>query len=630
MSTKVYKYGLLRPTENSDLVMEQLQSAHRYRNQLVELEWKRRDQIRALIDQDTVGENAEVQQAEQECQQARADLANDNAQHRSRAKADPQLREVYQTVKQRRKQSYTVLKKARSRVFKNRKEAITEINTEHREAVKAARKVTDTYWGTYQLVEDALKASAGDKYLWDLTKPLNPDFRRWRQEGRLSVQLQKDPQDRQNGLAAENVFTPNTLMWIDPVDERAWHDPVRGVRRRLSRTRLRIRIGSDGRQPIWATFPMIMHRPLPEGSRVKRVTVNRRSIGTRTEWTVDFTIDVSAVRPEQHPVSGTVAIDVGWRQMDDGSIRVATWDASDDQKGYLELPADLISALTYHRTLNSIRRQNHNEALARLVEYFREHPMPEWMRQEMSRGENELSPAQACAALAQWRSMRRLARLTRRWAQEGVTAEHQAAYDELEAWRYHEFHLYEWEANQQKKSQRRRKDLYRNFAAQLSRCYRVLVLEDFKLDRIARNPDVDEDTENETARSNRQLVAVYELRDTLGNAFKRCGEVAIVPPQHSTQICHACGVVNQGWDQAAELEHRCCACGELWDQDDNASRVLRRRYERLVGDGNAGAARGAKKGNGSKDKKKNKRPSRSFRELHRRRQKEAARDTGPS
>lgn len=249
--------------------------------------------------------------------------------------------------------------------------------------------------------------------------------------------------------------------------------------------------------------------------------------------------------------------------------------------------------------------------------------MPTWMRREIGKN-GELSPAKARAVLAQWRSMQKLAELARRWREEGVSPKHQKMYGEFEAWRYHDFHLYSWEADQAKKSKRRRKDLYRNFAAQLSRKYKVLILEDFKLNRIAENEDIDEDAKNASAASNRHMVAPNEMRSCLVNAFNRCGEVVEVDPCDSTRTCHVCGVVNT-WDQATELEHRCTACGSLWDQDDNAAVILRRRGERLIAGDGAGTSRGSQKRSDSSKKAKKKRPSRSYRELHRRRQEEAAR-----
>jgi transposase len=385
---------------------------------------------------------------------------------------------------------------------------------------------------------------------------------------------------------------------------------------------------------------MIMHRPLPEKGRVKRVTVNKRCIGTRTEWTADFVVDVSKVRQEQNPVKGTIAIDIGWRQLEEGPIRVAAWDANDGETGCLELSPELISSLRYDRVLRSIRKKNFKRIIRKLVTHFHKNTMPAWMRREMSQTGDTPTPAKARATLAQWESAERLARLAKKCRENEVKPKHQdrykrvekccrdfpllyswehkSIYEELEKWRYHDFHLYSWEQDQRTKSRRRRKDLYRNFAAQLSRKYKVLIIEDFNLSQVARKSGVDEKADIHVAKANQHLASVHELRDCLVNAFSRCGEIIEIDPRDSTRICYECGMINT-WDQAAELVHRCEGCGEVWDQDYNAARILRRRgeRERCGGANNPGATRNGKN-NG-------KRPSRSFREMHKQGQAETAR-----
>src|SRR5690606_21269492 len=90
-------------------------------------------------------------------------------------------------------------------------------------------------------------------------------------------------------------------------------------RRAGTRRLLRLRIGSKGGTPIWAEWPMIMHRPLPDGARIKAVTVSRRRRDCRRwEWLAHVMVDIpeSASRPT--PIDGAVALNLGWAQMDDG------------------------------------------------------------------------------------------------------------------------------------------------------------------------------------------------------------------------------------------------------------------------------------------------------------------------
>src|SRR5690606_22488963 len=89
-----------------------------------------------------------------------------------------------------------------------------------------------------------------------------PRFRRWDGSGKLAVQLQ-------NGLPVEDAFGDDTRLQIDPVDPVAWNSPSRSERIHKNRTKVRIRIGSENRKPIWAELDIAMHRPLPKGGKIK-------------------------------------------------------------------------------------------------------------------------------------------------------------------------------------------------------------------------------------------------------------------------------------------------------------------------------------------------------------------------
>src|SRR4029077_12731815 len=107
-----------------------------------------------------------------------------------------------------------------------------------------------------------------------------PQFRRWTGDGRVSVQLQ-------GGLDLADLWSGDTQIEIRPVAPTA-HDPEarRGDRRRASRTIVRMRVlSTDKGKPVWAEWPMILHRPIPEGSRVKVATISRRRRDCRTwDW----------------------------------------------------------------------------------------------------------------------------------------------------------------------------------------------------------------------------------------------------------------------------------------------------------------------------------------------------------
>lgn len=388
---------------------------------------------------------------------------------------------------------------------------------------------------------------------------------------------------------------------------------------------------------------------------IMRATVSKRLIGPRESWKVQFTVRMpqyAPVRPRRcMNVADAVALDVGWRllqpsEMGQREIRVGSWLGSDGARGELRLDAKLISVLRYHEQLRSIRDKRLEHLRRWLCAWRRKRrdELPQWL-------------LKATRRMHSWRAARRFAALCRRWRRElgehdkslvqltkaraalervlsgdklrgrarrnpltpqqaadnfeqaraafyeavqGSEAPFPRVLEIFEAWRYRDHHLWSWESSKEKKALRRRRDLYRVFAAEMSDRYHTLVLEDFDLRRVARRkPTESEEADNTTAMSNRQLVSISELRLVLTNAFGGAGgQVVKVPPENTTRICSRCGQIDT-WDQAAELMHLCSRCGAdngPWDQDENAAdNILARWREQCGGNGKRRTARKSQK-----------------------------------
>jgi len=579
---RVYKYGLLRPTTNADLVHEQIKIGHKYRNKLIELEIKRRDLIRAEVAKSSVVEDdfTDAKLAVEKFKHLDKLLKQKNAQHRSKRHNNPDLKKDHTKARKEKTKAIKKLEETRRKVLKKCKETIKVFNDQYIEEEKKVRSECAPFWGTYQVIEDAMKRSRKSLPLWDGLESNNPKFRRFNGIGRVSIQLQKDVIDKNNGMNVDLVFgTTDTRLQVAPVPEEAWYSPIRSVRRKKSRTVLKMRIGSEGRAPIWAEWPMIMHRPLPDNGRIKRVTVNFRKIGPREEWTADFFINDSATLHEQYEVSGAIGLDVGWRLMDDGSLRVAFWEDDEGEKGEFRLSPTLMGAFKKADDLRSIRDKNRDEIKEFLIQHFSKNPMPSWMLDFVKGKEDSKRPTnkQACVYLSKWKSIAKLTKLVQTWKEKGITKRHQKAYNRFEDWRYHDFHLWQWETSQRKKAERRRKDNYRVLASKLSKQYHTLVLENFDLRKVARKKAADDDSlDIKAANHNRFVANISELRLVLRNAFEKCGEIELVKAVNTTKICFWCGFINN-FDQAKNLIHQCYSCGVVWDQDDNASTNIRRR-----------------------------------------------------
>lgn len=579
MATRVYQYGLLPPTRNAELVAEQMRASHRYRNQLITLERCRRecirDALREYSDMDALEEAVRECKSTQEAAQAAIKSARKRS--RKRSETEPQ-RQALAAARE-------ATKLARARLGERRRQLredgaaqarLDEINEFAGALRRALREQTEAYWGTYLLAEAEVDAAAKTTPLYDGVEPCDPRYARWTGDGTVGVQLQ-------GGLETERVFGADPRLQIDRPDERAWWSESRSERRRCSRTKLRLRVGSEGRDPVWGEWTMLMHRPLPKGGRIKRALVHRRKRGPREVWAVDITVELpDGWTQGRCGNGGAVAVDIGWRSLGD-DIRVGAWVGEDGAAGEVFLDASCISALRKAEDLRRQRDRNQDRMTEHLLSWLAEHreTLPEWLRE-------------ATRHAHQWRSPSRWSRLAREWRERRFDGDVEG-YESLEAWRYHEHHLWAWESGQGRKSHLRRREQYRVAADRLASQYSVLALEQFDLRQVARKAPTEAPAENQTARSNRQLSAPSELREALRNAFQRRGGTVIeLPAQDTTRTCHECGHVDR-WDAAAHIAHACSSCGVVWDQDENAARNLLDRYrEQRNAAESAGTARNEK------------------------------------
>lgn len=566
MTTLVYRFGLRPPHENATLVHSQMRAAHDYRNHLVAAERGRRAAVRAVLGApvDIATLESAARQADTALLASLRSLKASRAATRSRSETEQQ-RAAVKTAREQRKQALKDLREARKKLRGEGpvQQEIDQINERGNEFRRNMRAHCGVYWGTYLSVEAADEQARKDTPLYDGIEPSDPRFKRWRGDGSVGVQIQ-------GGLSIKELLgAADTQVRIEEGALPPGADPnsKRSARRKYAV--LAMRVDSDEkRKPIWARWRMVMHRPFPENARIKWVKVHLKRFGWDEWWVADFTIETAEVPQVKRP-GGAVAVDLGWRRGMEPGLRVATWLGEDGRTGKLVLSEHTLEGLRKADDLRSIRDKNFDAARARLVSDLAALavPLPPWL-------------TKSTRTISHWRSAARLAALARTWRMNRFVGD-DAAYDSLEAWRYDDHHLWHWEVHQRESSLRNRKEIYRLFAKDLSERYDTVVLEDFKLDRIALKPTTEsEKHDNKVARHSRQTGAVSELRICLIQGFAaRGGRKEEVPAQDTTKACHACGSV-EDWNQAEEVHHVCSKCGVLWDQDDNAAvNLLRRRNQ---------------------------------------------------
>jgi transposase len=582
MTTRVYQFGLLPPTTHGKEVRDLMFTGHRYRNEHTAIERERRAAMREALGPSLRDAETVVNCIEEKLIAVSREIKTLHITEKT-LKTPPELTARLKQLKADKKIALTTFRTTKHSLYDNpevkgRIAAIEERSAERRRHARGTSGLAPNAWGTYQRVEAAADASR-KMPLFDGTEPNDPRFRRYEGDGSIAIHLQND-----NAMDVADLFLANNWVWVEPVDAAAWlQETPRGQRRRLSRTRLRIRLGAnEKREAIMAEFPMIMHREIPAGGVISWAVVQVRKHGPREEWSVSFTVALPDGKgvpsgPSAAHGKGVVAIDLGWRLIPGSKeLRVASWYGEDGRTGELRLDPYVLRGIgEIPDGIRSVRDQNFNIARDGLSAWLVGRNVPEWL-------------TLATAHLSQWKSPGKLAKVARSW--KGQRFEGDSHYDALEAWRYRDQHLWAYEAGQRRSGLRNRREIYRRFGAELAKNYETVVFEDFDLRRLAKrpNPTETDKAENETARTNRFRASTSELRMVVLNAFSsRGGSSGKVNPVDSTHICRVCGSVEH-FDAAAYITHTCSGCGEVWDQDENAARVL---FERWRGARVPGSAR---------------------------------------
>lgn len=515
---RTYKYGAKVATRGAEVVDEQIRLAHRYRNRLVEIELARRAAVHRAYRQHP--EFAEAEDAALAASERLAASTNGDTKARRQEARDAWAR----------------LKVVRAGLMAEMAGVFASTQEEARDAARRARGDCKVYWGTYLIIEDAAqRANQADA---------PPRFKRYDGSGTVAVQVQ-------HGMPVEKL--------VGGTDTRV---RLAGAGKRRE---LHLRVGSDEhRQPVWAVFPIVWHRDLPTDASIKWVRVSRRRVGTKQQYSAQFSIE-TALPKLPAPTRGTVAVDVGWRKFD-GGVRVAAWVDDEGRAGELRIPRRILDRYRRTESLRSIRDRSFNATLKLLLE-ARDDVWPAWIREELRYAH-------------QWRATGRLARLAILWRRQRFEGD-ETIYGIVEAWRRQDKHLLEWEANQRENVLRARRELYRLFALEIAR-YRSIAVERLDLRDFAELPDEGEveDPRATSARGRRFQAALSELLGCMADAAARAGCAwAEQKAAWTTQTCFACGA-REEFDAAGPVDHTCAQCDATWDQDVNAANNLLRAVQR--------------------------------------------------
>jgi hypothetical protein len=483
---RVFRYGLLAPTFGDDDVSAQIVAAHRYHERLVEIERARRD-----AEAEVLRARGSLEEFDSAVNALAARLEQLRARIRARSTAarnEPDATEERAAATACRRELALARAAARVARLALRKDAGVQvefgrIRTSVREQVRAARAACGVYWGTYLRVEQAVDAAR--------RSPGAPRLRRWQGEGSVAAQLQQ-------GLSLERALacTDRRLQ----LDLRPQPVPGRDGR---SVGRVRLRIGSENRRPVWAEWPLIYHRPLPSDGRLKWAQVVRRVVAARTIWSLHLTVESPALEAPLLP--GAVAVDLGWRRQG-GHLRAGGWADDRGDSGDILVDPAVTGMLQKAGQIRGIRDGLLAEVRRWLVEWC---------------AGPQLHPEHAArmAFVEQWRAPSRFAAHGIWWRENRFQGDVEA-FDRLERWRRRDKHLWQWEANARRRAILHRREQFRVLARRLAGRYGTLVVEQLDLRQIARIPPPESPSAgNARARAQRFEAAPGELRACLVQAF---------------------------------------------------------------------------------------------------------------
>lgn len=306
----------------------------------------------------------------------------------------------------------------------------------------------------------------------------------------------------------------------------------------------RLRVGSTGpgnRQPVWLSVFVLMHRPLPLGSQIKTVRVLRRTVGTKTRWRLQITVDASFGGVAHPHPEAVVGVDIGWRHFDDGTVRLAlAWGADDHVIDELRLSAKIVGR-NKHEDLRRIRDRNANVVLARL---------------------RELGVVVPSGAGIRW-----LHHATR---QEG-------AVPDLIAWAKQDRHLHDWEDHNRAKLVRQVAGVTRQWAAEIANRYGVIAIENISTKEIREGDDLHASIAGRAAR----FAPGFVLEALKHAGTKRGCRVVVVEQSMTTRACTAC---NTEHSVGAPLLTTCPSCGVIDDQDRRAAQNIAARAKEPLRD----------------------------------------------
>lgn len=542
----VYAYGIIPPWDDPH-VQQEVERSKIMWDALVDLEHEHQQALDKLM-QDTCPDYRDAVQALREASQALHEAVNQRNKARSAARSrqiDPayqsRINEAGQIRNQARRHLWDLAKKWR----KDHQDEHKAMEKQRRQNAVDIRRNSGLYWSNYNQIMDNFEAARSTC----MKKGRRVRHRNWLgDEGFLTCQIQRT----RSGLgAAPEEIMDGTVSQIQVgyIDPHVWDQP-RAARTRNCRTVIEMRVDAAGhmvRCPVW------FHRPLPEDCRIKKAQISWKRCGETVTGNLCLTLSMKKTHI-LHPSPKAAGVDLGWRLQDDGSLLVATtMDTRGDISRYA-LPAKWMSGMDQVERLGKYI----SDGLMEVADYLYKNPKNNNMLME---------------AISEWKPGRGSGYVKARQLHDAVRFLKWRVPREVLHWYRRYRHLSVWRDNLRAKLLRRRREIYRLAARDITINNAVIGIEDMDLSKMARTKkrsDAQDNALHQDARANRVRACVHALRSEIEHQAGKHGTQIIYATAYTTMRCRDCGQITE----QARREDRiwtCKNCGAQWDQDQNAA-----------------------------------------------------------
>jgi len=517
-----------------------------------------------------------------------------------------------------------------------------ELEEEARAEVKKARAESGCFSGVYQAVDAAAKRSFQDS-------PFNPRKAPFQHRGKVGLQILKT---KTKGLALDCTWEQALSCQDSRIKVRLYPDcPVRwmtrfrkkvaqqlreqGLSKKAAEEEARfhytaavasIKIAGreDSKEAVYVEVPFLLHRPIDKKAVLKWVYLDVSRLGQMPTYQLRFTVESETFNMNRTALKGTLAVNLGWRVLSDGSIKVATtWDGLKSSE--IILPAEMRESFEVSKKLLGYKDDHFNDAKKALKSWMKENKTKPSLVKQLKEKYVTLN------TVSNWRSTKHMAKTTfafrgaylkgvdieglwqewkrdrlsvrpkkmsvEQWRRKGVARNDKdlfASYLELskwfqarghtsphvqmalylEWWRRKDSHLDTYARTLQEKIRLRKQAIYRTFARVSANTYLDVIVEDWDKSVTAKKPKPEDDTrtqQDEASNKIRQFCGVSVLTSALENAFD--SEHYHKGNTKGTRVHLGCGGPPPK-DSKTLVEVSCPKCSRRYNQDVNTARHL--------------------------------------------------------